>query len=318
MSDHKHTSPSIHDLLRQAALLHLERAVELLSIAGPIAPDSIHESRKAVKRIRAVLQLVRGDLGPRFDDWNHRLRTVNRRLSSTRDVDVCLATIQDWEETRPEWQRQVLQRFQADLMSQRLRAEEDLSVRLRDSLVEELGIVMQGMMAWRSETPDFELIRPAVRDMVRRARRMLDRLDERSRSDKIHSLRKIVKLRLYWLEFLQPIWPRGMRTEIQLVDELSSRLGKYHDLVVFAERLGNTAVEGETSAVRDRERLLKLLRCRQRKLAAQGLKLARRLFAEHPKAYTRRWKMLTEIWLSTPKAAAVEPSPTVSVRVRLR
>ncbi len=311
-----HSSDTPHalcDLLRQAALTHLDQAVSLLATSGPIPPAEVHETRKAVKRVRAALCLIRGDLGPRFADWNGRLRAVNRRLSSTRDLDVCSVTIHELPASRSPAEQEVLDRLQAELAAQRAASADEVANHQRGSLVEELRIVRQGVLDWNSEMPDFDLIRPAVRDMVKQARKRIKRLDEKSSSEDIHALRKIVKLRLYWLEFLQPIWPRGWEAERKRVDLLSDSLGKHHDFAVLESRLRESAVGRNPSSDRPVQRVLREIHHRQRKLAAQGLKRAQQLFAERPKEFARRWKTLVDLW-----QMSTEPDEQASLRIRPR
>lgn len=311
-----HSSESSHalcDLLLQAALTHLDQAVSLLSTSGPIPPAEVHETRKAVKRVRAAMCLIRGELGPRFADWNGRLRTVNRRLSSTRDLDVCGTTIHELPASRSPAEQDVLDRLQAELAVQRAAAADEVANHQRESLVEDLRTVRQGVLDWKCETPDFGLIRPAVRDMVKRARKRIKRLDEKSPSEDIHALRKIVKLRLYWLEFLQPIWPRGWEGERKRVDSLSDSLGKHHDLAVLDSSLRQSAVGRDSSADRQVQGVMRRIRHQQRKLAAQGLKLAQRLFAERPREFAQRWKTLVDLW-----QMSTEPDEQTPLRIRPR
>lgn len=288
---------SICDLLRSAALGQLDLVVSLLSTEGPISPESVHRIRRAVKRVRAMLQLIHQDLGSRFSDYDHRLQAVNRRLSSTRDLDVCLATAAELDASQSPAISLALERLKTEFILQRTEtAETEVGKELQASLVEEIQAVARGISTWTSQLPDFEVIRPAVREMAKRARRKLRRLNDRSPSEDFHTLRKIVKLRLYWLEFLLPLWPRGFGSEHKLVNNLSDYLGKHHDFVVLELRLQKSHVGNDLAARNEVESLSRQIQNRQRRLAAQSLKLGRQLFAEHAKALTQRWEAIARIW----------------------
>src|SRR5262245_17852129 len=70
----------------------LEAAVGELRPARP-TQEGIHEARKSVKKVRAVLRLLRRDLGSRYRRENARLRTAAHALSALRDADVTLDTV---------------------------------------------------------------------------------------------------------------------------------------------------------------------------------------------------------------------------------
>ena len=82
--------------LARVALGQLDAAIELLEGAGrTIAPDrAIHDTRKALKRLRTVLRLVREDLGEvAFAPGGGRLRDAGLRLAGAREAEVMLATL---------------------------------------------------------------------------------------------------------------------------------------------------------------------------------------------------------------------------------
>jgi len=60
---------------------------------GPPDEASVHEARKSVKKVRAIVKLLRAPLGPRYAAENKRLRAVARRLSQLRDADASLETL---------------------------------------------------------------------------------------------------------------------------------------------------------------------------------------------------------------------------------
>jgi len=55
--------------------------------------DAVHEARKHVKKVRAILQLIDDDDGDGLDRCEKRLRSVNRKLSELRDADVMMETL---------------------------------------------------------------------------------------------------------------------------------------------------------------------------------------------------------------------------------
>lgn len=285
------------DLMRPAAVGHFDHILEFLANEGPLDAKAIHEIRRNVKRIRALLQLVRSDLKSRFFGWDKTLQSVNRSLSAARDLEVCLQAARELSAESSRSQRGVLDRLSAELARrQSVIMMADDPAELRPELSAQIETVKAGLMAWQPEKSGFGLIEPALRKMSNKARQIINRLRDHATSEELHSLRKVVKLRLYWLETFEPIWPRGLGAERQMVDSLSDRLGKHHDLEVLIERLRDSEAAGDESMRHSVDRVVHRLKQRQQKLERHSLKLARRLFAERPKAMAKRWRSLIEIW----------------------
>ena len=308
MSLTESTAVAVDQLISRFAAEQLMRAVSCLA-AGPADAASIHETRKSIKRIRAALKLVQSDLGPRFDDWNDRLRSANRRLSATRDLDACQQTIEKLAGRHATQGQAVLGRLHSELAAQRSRSVNGEVDAERKSLVEELEAVRAEFLEWHPETTGFDLIRPAVKKMVRKGRKLIRQLGQDVIIERMHALRKVVKRRLYWMEILAPIWSEEDREEQQAVDKLSELLGQQHDLAVLEERLANSAVGRDSAASRAVASVGDALRRRREKLEARCLKRAKKLFAERPKELTRRWEAVAEAW----QAAATAPFATTAV-----
>lgn len=307
------TSPpqALVDLIRPAAIAHFDHMLEVLANEGPLDAKSVHEIRRNVKRIRALLQLVRSDMKSQAAEWDQALQSVNRSLSAARDLEICLQTARDLSSNASASQRSVLNRLSDELAQRQavvLRAD-DPAV-LRPELSAQLETVKAGFLAWQPSQSGFRLIKPALRKMSKQARKIIQALREHATSEKLHSLRKVVKLRLYWLETFEPIWPRGLGAERNMVDSLSDRLGKHHDLEVLIERLHDSEVAGDEAMHDALQRVVHRLKRRQHKLERQSLKMARRLFAERPKAMCKRWRTLVKIWRDPSEDASPQnPSP---------
>jgi hypothetical protein len=56
----------------------------------PPPDEAVHDARKRVKKIRAVLRLLRSSLGSDYRRHNERLRTVSHQLSAIRDADALI------------------------------------------------------------------------------------------------------------------------------------------------------------------------------------------------------------------------------------
>ncbi|MFO0918115.1 MAG: CHAD domain-containing protein [Planctomycetaceae bacterium] len=318
MDSHRKPVARLERLIRANAHEQARRARSLLAAAMPPDAMSIHETRKTIKRLRATLSLLQHELGDDYKSWMNRLGALNRRLSSVRDLDACLKILADLRSSGSLSRQFVINQLQAELADQRTLCAAAGGSDWRKSLVDELDGVMAGFSVWQASAKDFDLIESALRKLARRARRLIRDLQANPRVEGIHSLRKLVKRRLYWLEMLEPLWPRGFRAEKKLVDVLADHLGDHHDLAVLLELLGKSAAAQQSANTRTVQSLERRLIFQQKQLERRALRSARYLFAERPKAFAQRWKAVWKVWRDLPLAVDTVSSPEQFSRPRPR
>ena len=88
---HLRAGESARDAVRRIATGEIDAVIAALEAPG--RPETVHDVRKATKRLRALLRLVRGHLGERrYDRENRTFRDAARALSPARDAEVLVAT----------------------------------------------------------------------------------------------------------------------------------------------------------------------------------------------------------------------------------
>ncbi len=93
------------DGLRRMALGQLDLAIELLQGHGGEVPGAmtVHETRKALKRLRALVGLLEGELGEHVSTREDAvLRDAGLRLSGARDAEVLVSTLDDLVRGQPQ------------------------------------------------------------------------------------------------------------------------------------------------------------------------------------------------------------------------
>src|SRR4051812_4537805 len=82
--------------IRRIARKEISAIVKQLATRGPQNEgESLHEARKHLKKIRALLRLLRDDLGDRtYRKENRSFRDVGRVLSPRRDAEVLVKTLE--------------------------------------------------------------------------------------------------------------------------------------------------------------------------------------------------------------------------------
>jgi CHAD domain-containing protein len=282
---------------RRMALGQLDVAIEALE--GGTAKHSpeqrVHEARKALKRLRALVRLLRDELGEQsYERESALLRDAGRGLARARDAEVLLSTLEDLIARHPgrlAGRRGVL-RLRARLQQERDGA---AALALADSAthagtLSELRAMRTRVSEWRLGEPGgIEAVEPALERLYGKGRRRMRRAakakGESRRTRTLHEWRKRVKDLRYAAEML------GVQKLAKRADELGELLGEEHDLAALAQRVRREAKAGRASGApgrRARKLLLKLIAGRRRKLRKRALRDGERLYARKPARFVRR------------------------------
>jgi hypothetical protein len=315
--------------LRRIAVGQLDLALELLEGDGEMCPEqrAVHETRKALKRLRALLRLLEDVIGERaYARESAAVRDAGRRLAGARDSEVIVSTLDGLLERHPRklGRRASLARLRGRLVSEReLAVERTLGDRATlEEVLGELRAARRRVAAWSlPEQRGLELVEPALRRVYRQGRRRYGRA-QRGKGDRaraLHEWRKRVKDLRYAAEMLERRDPdadgsagdrrarerRGpgqrarererrratrLRRVARRADELGEVLGEEHDLALLAARI--RAEKGRDGAVkigrRTRRTLLKLIERRRRDLRRRALREGAALYARRPRDFARR------------------------------
>ena len=307
--------------LRRIALGQLDGALELLEgeIARERAARAVHETRKSLKRLRAMMRLLEAELPPRsIAIENASLREMGRRFAGARDAEVMLATLDQLLSRHPRklGRRQSLARLRRQLAAERDRAAAGAvlgDAAARREVIEELRALRSRVVQWRlPERPGMELAEAGMWRIYRQGRRRHRRAarGKGGRTRAMHEWRKRVKDLRHAAEMLDRRDPGGGRARrgaqrgdgrarrrkrreagrigrlARRADALAEVLGEDHDLAVFAERVRQ---DPELRlGRRTRRTLLRAIARRRRSLRRRALRDGARLYRRRPKAFVAR------------------------------
>jgi CHAD domain-containing protein len=244
----------------------LAKAIQAVeSPASPLA-DRVHDVRTALKKSRALLQLVRPLLGRRARKEQRRLAAIARRVADLRDAGVLVETFDRLATTFQE-QLTPLQAVRARLEDRRARLEQ------RPDTLRSLRRTGRALARVRR---------------YRKARRAMADAYEQESSLAFHAWRKAVKAHAFQVELLARLCPAYTEGRRDPLAHLGEALGEDHDLVLFEETV--RAERGCFDDQSDCERLLALVSVRRRELRLQARLLGERLFAERPSAVRERFR----------------------------
>lgn len=280
--------------IKRVAAEELGEALQSLR-AGPAQGDRdpVHDARKRFKKVRAVLRLVRRDLGrKRYRQANLILRDAGRELSGLRDAAVLVGTL----ETLSQHSGDKAPRGAFEDTREVLLARQQLAgAQAGDlSVVAEKIAGLQGEVADWSVGDTWNAVRP---NLDRTYRRGLEAFGEAYRNpsdDGFHEWRKGVKDLWYHLRILNPLWPDVMEELAAQAGELADLLGNEHDLAVLAQTLA--ADPGAFGGAEDVGTLLGLIEDYRRDLRAAARLLGSRLYADKPKGFVARLENYWQAW----------------------
>ena len=299
----------------ESVIVGLRRVVrdEIASATAHLAGDkktnrdkAIHEARKSIKKVRALLRLMRSELGPTYALENGRLRDIAHRLSEFRDAFAMIATFDDLKRRYKKEVGSKMQSVRAGLVKKRRSAGSADVAAVLDDAVTALNRASKRVKTWPLQSDGYPAIGPGLEATYRAGRRALARARKAPRAENFHQLRKRVKDHWYHVRLLENVWAGMMSAYENSLKDLETWLGDDHNLVVLRARIvADPEFYGEQ---KDIELLLDLIDKLQKELRDQSMALAARIYEEKPRALNRRMSNLWETWRHEPRDLAEPPT----------
>jgi CHAD domain-containing protein len=274
----------------------IEAEAGLRSASGDNRDAGVHEARKATKKSRAVLRLVRDDLDSKtFKRENRALRDAARKLSEPRDAVVLVATVERLAQQVPLARRSLMPL--KTVLDERRR---DATTRVLDddgameAAAHELAEIRERLGALEMETDGFAALEGGLRRTYAEGREAFADARKKPTDQRLHDARKRVKDLWYHARLLRPVWPGPIGELVDALDRLGDLLGEDHDLAVLAKTVAALADEGAGGGAG--ETVLSLAANRRAELQAEIWPLGRRVYADRLKPFVRRLGVLYRTW----------------------
>lgn len=275
--------------LRAAAGEILARARAAMGDPQLSSQDAVHQFRRAMKQWRALMRLL-----ALFVTDAERLRIEARdharSLGSARDGQAALNALDHLAEKAAALSARSTASVRGRLEA--LRGGEERAVltdELRDAIAAWLDATATTAELWPLDAVDFTAVAAQLAAGYRSARRRMPADWGLATPEDLHELRQRVVIHRYQMELVEPLWPRFGRMWTGEAERLRDRLGKYQDLSVL-ERLTGP----HQPLAHWRSRLLPACAEQRDALSQRAERIARRLFAERPKAFRQRLEALWE------------------------
>jgi CHAD domain-containing protein len=291
---------TVPDGVRRIAQERVNDALEQLrGNPDSTPPEAIHEARKDMKKLRALLRLVRDELGgSAYRRENANARAVGRLLSDVRDADVMAETLDSLEVEASAGLRAALKK-DGEQQDRTVAAQQ--AIELLEGAWDRLG-------GWPLEHDGFEAIEGGLRRTYGRGRKAFRRAREKPNDENLHEFRKRSKDLWYHHQLVQDAWPEALSPLADQAHELSDRLGDDHDLAVLAVwAKGHAAEAGGLYSLQE---LNDAIGRRREQLQAEAFELGERLYAERAKAFSRRLGDYWRAWQSAQSPLTTSSAPS--------
>ena len=285
--------------VKRLARKELKSAIEGLTPGPPARRDEgVYNGRKSIKKTRALLELVRPELGRQYRQQRRRLRSAAHPLSQERDAKILLETF----ETVHAHHRAALAPAAWTALRQLLEepaVETTLRVVNRETIsctIDALDRVRADSRRWTRKVDGFRALRSALKRSFTRARKAWRRARTDPTAANLHRWRKRVKTHWYQTRLVEPAAPGRLSPYLASLHELETWLGNHHNLVVLAGRIRASELPPELR--RDAARMCALIDRQLRDLRRKALARGAQVYAEHGRGFARRIEEDWRAWRS--------------------
>ncbi|WP_439181652.1 CHAD domain-containing protein [Carboxylicivirga taeanensis] len=256
---------------------------------------TVHEVRKALKRIRALLRLIRWDIGEElFLRENRKFRELGRQLSALRDYHVIITHLAS------HFEAQELQIPEANYIRLVEHVNQLKETELKQLVDQKTLVAIKNEMSFaREELANYPLeslgphtIKHGVSHIYNQC---LDKITEsqlKLDDHPLHELRKKVKYLLNQMTLIQEVWPDFFKHYSLSLKRASDLLGDDHNIaetIILINKLPDGTV-----SVDDKAKLTQSFQSEREQIHRELWPLLGKLFTEGASAFVKR---ITSYWL---------------------
>ncbi len=287
--------------VKRTAREEIRSAVQYLRGKGGTSRDeAIHEARKSIKKARALLRLVRPELGEFYASESARLRDAGQKLSQLRDLGALITTFDELKKGRTKTLGKVsLTAIRRALVRHKKQAEAEMGIQeLMHDLAASLGPTLQSVRRWPLKTDGFAALEPGLEKTFRAGKKAFGALKKNASREQFHEWRKRVKDHWYHVRLLENLWTDVMKGYEQSLKELEDALGEDLNLAILRDHI--LAASGPQGQRRQVERVVKAIEESRKAFRERALAIGRRVYAEKPRQFTRQMGQLWDAWRESP------------------
>jgi CHAD domain-containing protein len=277
---------SISKGLKRSLVSDLKRALREVDALN--SEGHIHELRKRIKRMRALLRLVHQNIGSQaFHCVDARLQKAGKQLAELRDAEVSLTTLEGLKNDR-------VVRIQPKAVQTLL---EQLATRHKAALIRLLGHkhrirhIKQRLKESKRDVgrwklgSGWQLIQAGIIATYNTSQNCLANAIADPSIEKLHSWRKEVKCLWHQMQFIHALHGRRVSRLEKRLHDLATALGDDHDLAILAQVVIDNREEVDISSCA--LSFATAAKKKRLKLQEQAFTLGRHLFQQSSEGFDR-------------------------------
>jgi CHAD domain-containing protein len=242
---------------------------------------AVHNARKAMKRLRALLRSLRVAFPKKlFRAEYRRIAAAGRKISTVRDIHVQLRTLGRLKATASNAGEQVRRQLLRQQFSFIRRIPD-----LRETVRAMLNISRQSLASWPLRKATAEHLAAGLKSIYKQGRKAYKTACTSPTPVHLHEWRKKAKSLGYGLELIKVFGPGKLAKMIRGSNFLTEALGDDHDLFMVLRAL---RLEHRAAPSRDYAPLAIRISRKRAKLQKRALKLGERIYGEKPGVFERR------------------------------
>jgi CHAD domain-containing protein len=286
------TSPNIslqsHESLRTGLLRVVDELIGSLTTNQAHltrnGEEDIHRVRTTIKRLRALLRLIRPAIDPAFfNRENDRLGTAAGLLSFARDTEVACRTLKTLpvsDETDQEAVRSVLSSLET-------RAQQPKDI--QETMAEVNRRLEQARLNFhrlKLRGSDRQILEVGLRAVYRQGRQRMKTAIKQGQDNAFHRWRIRAKNLYYELQFLESVWPKRIDRLVSRLSDLEDQIGRDHDAAVLREWLKKQP--GTFGSDETVQRVVACLDDQTRALRQKVAPLGRKIWRQKPRRFAQK------------------------------
>lgn len=273
-----------------------------LKSLSPLLRDSglddaqVHTVRREIKKLRALVKLVRVPLGKqRYRMFNEALREAARRFSQVRDAAVMHETLDQMVGGEAGLNAKTLQPLRAMLYQHHEDQKQRISGAAPPAQDQAATIrqLQRQLGQWPALPEGFDAFYESLSKTYGSGRDALATSITEVTAENLHEVRKEAKNLRYQIQYLEHTWPRHQKMLEKSLHDLTDLLGQDHDLAELLRWLKEHRWPCVSAVVA--KKIRQTIGVRRQHLQTQALNLAGLIYAEKPRHFVRRQ---TQYWQS--------------------
>jgi CHAD domain-containing protein len=276
-------SSGVADQVRAIAVEQIDKALQAVQANGDF-DKTVHTLRKACKKLRALLKLVR----PVFEDYepeNAAIKAIADQFSVARDAAVMVETLAGLSHPAA---GPVLDRLSERARHLRSQMGEEALLASARAQLEDLR---QSALEWRFGASGRAIVLPGLRKSYARFRKGFAVARDNGDSETIHDWRKAAKTHWYHTRLFEPAAPDVLGGAVVNLEKLGTMLGDHQNLAVLASWIDTNIPPGDDAL----ESLCAAIAARELELASASLALGRQFVVEKPSALAQRFEQYWQL-----------------------